>query len=81
MGRGRDAETELMPRLVVGYTELVCGKLKSGKGFLKPNFELGPKPSLELVLRGKCSSRSVSVISVSLTSGDLFVAFTDQSPV
>jgi len=36
-------ETELMPRLVVGYTELGGGKLKRGKGFLKPNFELVPK--------------------------------------
>jgi hypothetical protein len=30
-----------MPRLVVGYTELGCSKWKRGKGFLKPNFELG----------------------------------------
>jgi hypothetical protein len=36
-------ETELMPRLVVGYTEKVCNKLKSCKAFLKPSFELGPK--------------------------------------
>ena len=42
MGRGRVTETELMPRLVVGYTELGCSKLKKGNGFLKPNFELGP---------------------------------------
>jgi hypothetical protein len=35
-------ETELMPKLVVGYTELDRSKLKKGKGFLKPNFELGP---------------------------------------
>jgi hypothetical protein len=27
--------------LVVGDTELVGGKLKKGKGFLKPNFEVG----------------------------------------
>jgi hypothetical protein len=38
----RVAVTEPMPRLVVGYTELGCSKLKKGKGFLKPNFELGP---------------------------------------
>jgi len=44
MERGRVAETETMPRLVVGYTELGCGRLKKGKGFLKPNFELGPNP-------------------------------------
>ena len=31
-------ETELMPRLVVGYTELGGGKLKKGNRFLKPNF-------------------------------------------
>jgi len=42
MERGRVAETETMPRLVVGYTELAGSKLKKGKGFLKPNFELGP---------------------------------------
>ena len=42
MGQGRATETERMPRLVVGYTELGCSKWKSGKGFLKPNFETGP---------------------------------------
>ena len=31
-----------MPKLVVGYTELVGSKLKKGKGFSKPNFEVGP---------------------------------------
>ena len=41
MGRGRVAETELMPRLVVGYAEMGGGKLKRGKGFLKPNFGVG----------------------------------------
>lgn len=41
---GRAAETELMPSLVEGYTELGCGgKWKSGKGFLKPNSEPGPR--------------------------------------
>jgi hypothetical protein len=40
------AETDLMPRLVGGNTERCCSKLKSGNRFLKPNFELGPKPSL-----------------------------------
>ena len=38
---GRVADTELMPRLVVGYTELGGGKLKKGKRFLKPNFGMG----------------------------------------
>ena len=43
MGQGRVAETELMPSLGVDYTELGGGgKLKKGKGFSKPNFELGP---------------------------------------
>ena len=42
MERGRVTETELMPRLVVGYTELGGGKLKTGKGFLEPNFERVP---------------------------------------
>ena len=42
MGWGRVTETELMPKLVVGNTELGGGKLKKAKGFLKPNFELGP---------------------------------------
>jgi hypothetical protein len=35
--------TEPMPSLVWGYTELGGGKLKNGNGFLKPNFEVGPK--------------------------------------
>jgi len=43
MGQGRVTETEIIPRLVVGYTELGGGKLKKGKGFLEPNFELGLK--------------------------------------
>ena len=43
MEQGRVTETELMPRLVVGYTELGGGKLKKGSSFLKPNFELLPK--------------------------------------
>ena len=36
------AETELLPSLVGGYTELGGGKLKKGNGFLKPNFGVGP---------------------------------------
>ena len=36
-------ETERMLKLVEGYTELGCSKWKRGKGFLKPNSELGPK--------------------------------------
>jgi len=39
---GRGIETELMPRLVVGDTEWAGSKLKKGKGFLKPNFGVGP---------------------------------------
>ena len=35
-------EIELMPRLLVGNTELSGSKLKKGKGFLKPNFGVGP---------------------------------------
>ncbi len=31
-----------MSEFVVDYTELVGGKLKKGKGFLEPNFGLGP---------------------------------------
>jgi hypothetical protein len=31
-----------MPEFVVGNTELAGSKLKRGKGFLEPNFELGP---------------------------------------
>jgi hypothetical protein len=37
-------ETELMPSLVGGDTELGGSKLKRGKGFLKSNFEPLPKP-------------------------------------
>ena len=39
-------EPELMPRLVGDNGERCCGKLKRGNGFLKPDFEVGPKPSL-----------------------------------
>ena len=39
---GRVTDTEPMPKLVVGYTELGCSKLKNWKGFSKPNFERGP---------------------------------------
>ena len=46
MGWGRVTETELMPSLVVGYTELGCSKLKKGNGFLEPNFGRVPKPNL-----------------------------------
>jgi len=48
MERGRAIETELMPRLVVSYTDPWCCKWKKGKGFSKPNFELLPKPELAL---------------------------------
>ena len=41
MERGGATETEGMPSLVVGYIEKVGGKLKSCKGFSKPNFERG----------------------------------------
>ena len=41
-GQGRVAETELMPILVVDYTEPIGSKLKNWKGFLKPNFGLLP---------------------------------------
>ena len=41
-GRGGVTDTEPMPKLVVGYIEPGCSKLKNFKGFLKPNFELGP---------------------------------------
>ena len=42
MGQGGVIETELMPSLVVDNTELDGCKLKKGKGFLKPNFGVGP---------------------------------------
>jgi len=42
MERGKVTETERMPKLVEGYTELAGGKLKKGKGFSKPNLGLGP---------------------------------------
>ena len=43
MGQGGVAETELMPRLLVGYTEPFGSKMKKGNGFLKPNFGVLPK--------------------------------------
>ena len=42
------AGAELMPSLVVDNTELGGGKWKKGKGFLKPNFGLGPNQIPEL---------------------------------
>jgi hypothetical protein len=42
MGKGREVETELMPSLVGGNTELIGSKLKSLKGISKPNSEPGP---------------------------------------
>jgi hypothetical protein len=42
---GRATETERMPRLVVGYTELGGSKLKKGKGFLKPKFRASSETS------------------------------------
>ena len=42
MEQGRVTDTELVPKLVVGYTELGGGKLKNGKGFSRPNTELLP---------------------------------------
>ena len=43
MGWGRVVGTELMPRLLVDYTEIGGSKLKKGNGFLTPNFGVGPK--------------------------------------
>ena len=43
MEQGGVPATELMPRLLVGYTELGGGKWKKRKGFLKPNFVVLPK--------------------------------------
>jgi hypothetical protein len=55
-------EVELMPSLVGGDTETVCGKLKIWKGFLKPNFELGPK---RLTGLGAGSTGSSDVVLIS----------------
>jgi len=38
-------ETELMPSLLVGNTEMCGGKWKKGNRFLKPNFGVGPNLS------------------------------------
>ena len=46
-GRAGVTETELMPRLLVGYTELGGGKLKKDMGFWEPNF--GVRPNLVAV--------------------------------
>ena len=62
----RVAETELMPRLVVAYTEPGCSKLKKGKGFLKPNFGLGPNLNIQL---GNCE-RLVNLTQFSCTQSD-----------
>jgi hypothetical protein len=47
---GRVVVTELMPSLVGGDAETVCGKLKKGKRFLKPN--LGALPNSVPTLNG-----------------------------
>jgi len=46
---GGGADTEPVPKLVGGNTELGCSKLKNWKGFLKPNFELLPNLKTFLV--------------------------------
>jgi len=51
-----------MPSLVVGYTELGCSKLKKDKGFLKPNFELGPN---EFLKAAKCGQIILWIINES----------------
>ena len=56
MERARVAETELMPRLVVGYNELGCSKWKKGKGFLKPNFGVGPSLAAAAVVRTRSAA-------------------------
>jgi len=56
MEQGRVTETELMPRLLVDYTELGCGKLKKGNGFSAPNFEPGPSPLCQVAKRDQVSS-------------------------
>ncbi len=47
---GQGAETEIIPSWGWGNTELGGSKSKKWKGFLKPNFELGPNPSIHVVL-------------------------------
>ena len=42
MGQGGVIGSELMPRLVVGYTKLGGSKLQNWDGFSKPNYDLGP---------------------------------------
>jgi|COG998Drversion2_1049125.scaffolds.fasta_scaffold1815121_1 hypothetical protein len=49
MGQGRATETERMPKLVGGNTELGGDKLKSRNGFLKPNFERLPNGPRKLI--------------------------------
>ena len=41
MGKGGAAETEPMPGLLVGYTELGGGKLKKGMGFFETELRGG----------------------------------------
>ena len=51
MGQGRVTETEIMPKLVVGNTDLGGGNLKKGNGLLKPNFGVGPNRVSQLVVQ------------------------------
>ena len=55
------AETELMPKLAVGYTELGGGKLKKSNGFLKPNFGVLPRAGLAALLGCKLTIARMDV--------------------
>ena len=59
-----------MPRLVVGNTELGCGMLKKGKGFLKPNLGVGPKPGGAFIEPSR-SSRADIIAALGVREGVL----------
>ena len=65
--------TELMPKRVVGNTERCCGKLKTGKGFLEPNFGVGPNTSLIHGVNFQFALPRVDAIKSSATLGQTLV--------
>ena len=60
------AGTEPVLNRVVGLYRTGCRKLKKWKGFLKPNFELGPNLNIQL---GNCE-RLVNLTQFSCTQSD-----------
>ena len=83
MGWGRDAEAERMPSRGGGNTELGCGRLKKGKGFLRPNFGLGPSRAFQYddSLFSLISGLSRAAISVQWTAHSIAAVIPTRSNI